>query len=219
MRPDAGSNAFGGGSAGRGRSTVHVIADAVLDEHFDFGGRSSPEGAITLLLTDIEHAAELLEQIGEPASSNLLRDHNALVRQLVEGYDGEIVRAQADGFLVRFASAHSALRCGLKLRDAVGGVPLPETREPLRIRIGLHSGRIIATGGNMFGLNVVLAARIADHARAGQILVSSALKEYTENDLRFAFEHAGGVHFRGVASEHQIYSVSWRSAQQDDDRP
>lgn len=215
MRPDAAGNPLRRGSADRGRSTIHVIADALIEEQFDFGGRSSPEGAITLLLTDIERAADLLRQLGEPASANLLRDHNALVHQLAQGYGGEIMRAQADGFLVRFVSAHSALRCALKLRDAFAGLPLPLTGEPLRIRIGLHTGHIIATEGNLFGRNVVLAARIADHARGGEILVSSVLKEYTENDISYVFEHVGDVHFKGVAREHRIYSVEWRSPQPD----
>jgi class 3 adenylate cyclase len=88
VRPDAAGNPSRRGSADRGRSTIHVIADAVIDQQFDFGGTSSPEGAITLLLTDIERAAELLERLGEPASTNLLRDHNALVHQLAQGYGG-----------------------------------------------------------------------------------------------------------------------------------
>jgi hypothetical protein len=43
--------------------------------------------------------------------------------------------------------------------------------------------------------------------------VSSVLKEYTENDLRFVFEDARDVHFKGVTREHRIYSVAWRSSQ------
>ena len=214
MPSDAAANPFGE-SVDRSRSTVHIIADAVIGQQFDFGGQSSPEGAITLLLTDIEEAAKLLERLGQPAAENLLRDHSALVNQLVEGYGGEVVRAQADGFLVRFVSAHAALGCALKLRDAFGGLPLPSTGAPLQIRIGLHTGHIIATEGNMFGRNVVLAARIADHARGGEILVSSVLKEYTENDLRYTFEPAGDMHFKGVAREHRIYSVRWRDLARD----
>jgi adenylate cyclase len=213
VRPDAAEDPLSGESGGRGLSTIHVIADALIDEQFDFGGHSSPDGTITLLLTDIEQAAELLEDLGEPASTHLLRDHNALVHQLVEGYGGEIVRGQDDGFLVRFVSAHAALHCALKLRDAFTGLPLPLTGAPLRIRIGLHTGHIISAEGTMFGRNVVLAARIADYARGGEILVSSVLKEYTENDLRFVFEDARDVHFKGVTREHRIYSVAWRSSQ------
>lgn len=181
----------------------------MIDDELDFGGHSSPEGALTLLLTDVEGSDELLERLGEPQSSELLRDHNSIVEQLVRAFEGDIVRSQRDGFLVSYASSHAALRCALELRDAFAEMPLPQTGEPLGVRIGLHTGHIIADAGRLFGRNVVLAARIADRARAGEILVSSQLKEYTDDDPRFAFEHAGDVHFKGVAREHRLYSVRW----------
>ena len=194
------------------RSTIQVLASSVLDDELDFGGHSSPDGAVTLLLTDVEGAAALLQRLGDKRSNDLLRDHNSIVRQLARAYSGEIVRSEQDGYLITYASAHSALWCALELRDAFAGLPLPQTGEPLGVRIGLHTGHIIADAGSLFGRNVVLAARIADRARAGEILVSSLLKEYTEDDPRFAFEHAGDVHFKGVAREHRIYSVRWRGA-------
>jgi adenylate cyclase len=61
----------------------------------------------------------------------------------------------------------------------------------------------------MLGRNVVLAARIADQAVGGEILVSSALKEYTEGDPRFRFEPRGEFHFKGMLGEHSIYAALW----------
>jgi class 3 adenylate cyclase len=56
----------------------------------------------------------------------------------------------------------------------------------------------------------VLAARIAGQAKAGEILVSSSLKQYTEGDRRFLFEPHGEYHFKGLVGEHTVYSVSPR---------
>jgi class 3 adenylate cyclase len=58
------------------------------------------------------------------------------------------------------------------------------------------------------GRNVVLAARIAARARAGEILVSSALKQYTETDPSFQFDLHGEYHFKGLLGEHTVYSVT-----------
>jgi class 3 adenylate cyclase len=60
------------------------------------------------------------------------------------------------------------------------------------------------------GRNVVLAARIASLAQGGEILVSSAIKQYTENDPSFQFETHGEHHFKGVLGEHAVYRVKWR---------
>jgi class 3 adenylate cyclase len=55
----------------------------------------------------------------------------------------------------------------------------------------------------------VLAARIADHAQPGEILVSAALRDYTSTDPTFDFEPRGEQHFKGLLGEHPVFAVSW----------
>jgi adenylate cyclase len=69
---------------------------------------------------------------------------------------------------------------------------------------------VIANPEQMMGRNVVLASRIAGQARAGEILVSSNVKQYTETDPSFRFEEHGEYHFKGLHGEHTLYAVSWR---------
>ena len=68
---------------------------------------------------------------------------------------------------------------------------------------------MIADAEDFYGRNVVLAARIADHAQPGEILVSAALREYTSSDPSFEFEPRGEQHFKGLLGEHPVFSVSW----------
>jgi class 3 adenylate cyclase len=76
--------------------------------------------------------------------------------------------------------------------------------------MGLNSGFVIANPGELLGRNVVLAARIAAQATGGEILVSSALKEYTEREPTFRFEARGAFHFKGMVGEHTVYAVRWQ---------
>ena len=80
----------------------------------------------------------------------------------------------------------------------------------MELRIGMHSGFVIANQQQPQGRNFVLAARIAGQAKGGQILVSSSLKQYTEGDRRLRFEPCGEHHFKGLVGEHAVYSVTWR---------
>ena len=80
----------------------------------------------------------------------------------------------------------------------------------MAVRVGVHSGFVIAGSDQLLGRNVVLASRIAAQAKAGEILVSSTLKEYTETDPSFQFEPRGEHHFKGLLGEHAIYCVPWR---------
>jgi class 3 adenylate cyclase len=82
--------------------------------------------------------------------------------------------------------------------------------QALAIRVGVHSGFVIANPEQLLGRNVVLAARIAAQAKAGEILVSSTLKEYTHSDPALRFEEYGEFHFKGLHGEHMLFAVQWR---------
>jgi class 3 adenylate cyclase len=190
-------------------SSIDVVASAVDPASLDLTEKSSPDGAITLLFSDIEGSTEIMEKVGEHRSFEVFRDHTALVRQLVDSFGGSVVKSQGDGFMVSFPSAHGGLHCAIEMQRTFDGHSIPEVG-PLKVRIGLHSGYVIADANDFFGRNVVLAARIADRARGGEILVSSSVKDYTETDPRVQFEDRGEHHLKGLVGEHSIYAVRWQ---------
>ena len=164
----------------RGESSIDAVAAAAQDEALDFAGMSSPDGAVTLLIAEGSE--------GGPAA----------MREVVERHDGQVVKSEGGASMCSFASAHAGLRTAIELQQALGS-----------LRIGLHSGFVIADAEDFYGRNVVLAARIADHAQPGEILVSAALRDYTSSDPSFDFEARGEQHFKGLLGEHPVFSVSW----------
>lgn len=195
-------------SSGR-QSSIDAVAAAVDPGSLDLTDKSSPDGAITLLFSDIEGSTAIMERVGEQRFFEVLRDHASLVRQLVESFDGSVVKSQGDGFMVSFPRAHAGLHCAIEMERTFGDQSIPDVG-PLKLRIGLHSGYVIADAEDFFGRNVVLAARIADRAQGGEILVSSTVKEYTETDARVEFEPRGEFHLKGLLGEHTIYAVRSR---------
>jgi class 3 adenylate cyclase len=190
-------------------TSLDAICDALGDSAFPVGAMSSPDGALTLLLCDLDAAPTIAERLGEAAAGELLRNHRTIVEGVARRHDGEVVKVERDAVMISFASSHAGLRCAVDLHrtNASLDVPLLGT---LPLRTGLHSGFVIASAGEVFGRNVVIAARIAGHARAGEILVSAAVKQYTETDPSFRFHPRGAVHFRGVHGEHDLFGVDWR---------
>jgi class 3 adenylate cyclase len=193
-------------------TSIDVIASALGPAPPDLGEFSSPDGALTLLFTDIEDAATLQEQLGDERWSDLLRDHRAMLEQIVEHHDGNLVKSESDGHLVAFSSAHQGLRCAIEIQRTFAGRTASGLDTPLGIRSGLHSGFVIVQAEDFYGRNVVLAARVADRARGGEILVSETLKEYTETDPSFRFEPRGEFHFKGMLGEHIVSAVKWEES-------
>jgi class 3 adenylate cyclase len=185
------------------QTSIDVIASA-LEPVMPAVSRavSSPDGAMTLMLSDIADAEVMAAELGPERWERLLRDHHALVEQLVAHHDGQVVKFERDGFLASFNSAHAGLYAAIELQRTFGDAPL---------RIGMHSGFLITSSDQLLGRNVVLAARIAAAAKAGNILVSSALKQYTETDPSFDFELLGEYRFKGLLGDHTVYEVRWQA--------
>jgi class 3 adenylate cyclase len=191
-------------------TSIDVIASALEPVMPSLGRLSSPDGAVTLMLSDIAHAASTSAHLGAERWERMLHDHHLLVEQVVGHHDGEVVRFERDGFLASFNSAHAGLHAAVDLQRTFTGSSLAGDSEQLAVRVGVHSGFVISNPDQLLGRNVVLASRIAAQAKGGEILVSSTLKQYTENDPSFTFEQHGEYHFKGLLGEHVIYRVLWR---------
>lgn len=186
-------------------TSIDVIASALEPVTPALGRMSSPDGAVTLMLSDIADAAAAAEDLGPERWEQLIRDHHVLVEQLVSRHDGQVVKWQADGFLASFSSAHAGLHAAVDLQRTFTAGP-----SALAIRVGVHSGFVMGNPEQLMGRNVVLASRIAGQAKGGEILVSSSAKEYTQSDPSLRFEEHGEYHFKGLLGEHVVYSVRWR---------
>jgi adenylate cyclase len=189
-------------------SSIDVIASALEPVVPDLGRMSSPDGAVTLMLGEIADAPATAERMGSERWEQLMRDQHLLVGRVVGLHDGAVVRVERDGFIASFNSAHGGLHAGVELQRTFTGTAAGS--DGLAMRVGLHSGFVISNPEQLLGRNVVLAARIATTAKAGEILVSSTLKQYTETDSSFQFEPRGEFHFKGLLGEHELFSVAWR---------
>ena len=169
---------------------------------------SSPDGAVTLMLSDIANAGDAAQELGPERWEQLVRDHHMLVEQLIARHDGQVAKFQGDGFLASFNSAHSGLHAAVDLQRTFTSAS--SEHPSLAIRVGVHSGFVMGNPEQLMGRNAVLAARIAAQAKAGEILVSSSAKDYTATDPGFRFEPHGEYFFKGLHGEHEVFAVQWR---------
>jgi adenylate cyclase len=188
-------------------TSIDVIASALEPVTPMLSRMSSPDGAVTLMLSDIADAGTAAQTLGAERWEQVVSDHHLLVERLVAGHDGQVVKFQDDGFLASFNSAHAGLHAAVELQRTFAAGPADQ--RSLAIRIGLHSGFVMGNPEQMMGRNVVLASRIAAQARGGEILVSSTARDYTQTDSSFRFEEHGEYHFKGLHGEHIVYSLDW----------
>ncbi len=161
-------------------------------------------GTTTLLFTDIVDSTGLSRMMGDSEWSSIVEDHLETLRKLVDKEGGSVVKTLGDGGMYAFASGSSALRAAVKIQQAVA-----ETSDPqIPVRIGVHTGDVVRTGGDFLGLTVNKAARVAAAANAGQILVSSTTAGLV-SDSEFDFEAPITVELKGLSGAHVLQALNW----------
>ncbi len=188
------------------KTSVDAVASAVYVERPDLRSHAAPDGTVTILFSDIDGSTAMTERLGDQRWLELLHAHNASVREQVAAHGGFEVKSQGDGFMLAFQSARRALQCAVDIQRAFAHHN-ESAEEPIRVRIGLHTGEAIKEADDFFGKNVILAARIANEARGGEILVSSLLKELTESAGDIAFGEGREVELKGLTGLHRVFEV------------
>jgi class 3 adenylate cyclase len=178
--------------------------DSVLDEIQEFltGVRPDREPdrvLATVLVTDIVGSTRHAATLGDRAWCDLLERHHAVVRRELAAFRGREVDTAGDGFLATFDGPARAVSCACRIRDAMKALGL-------EIRAGLHTGEIELADGKVRGIAVHTGARIASAAQAGEILVSSTVKDLVSGS-GIRFEDRGEHTLKDMPRNWQLYAA------------
>jgi class 3 adenylate cyclase len=192
----------------RGEPLLHPDAARSLMRELSHPSRV-PEGTVTILFTDIEGSAQVFDRLGDEAARVLLRDHDRVVRDVVETHGGVEVKHQGDGVMLAFSSARRALLCAVDIQASTVERNASHPDEPLLVRIGLNTGDVISEDDDYFGSSVIAAARIAGAAQGGEILLSEATKAVAGR-IRVPLLDRGRHELRGLNQTTRLYEAVWR---------
>jgi class 3 adenylate cyclase len=154
----------------------------------------------TVLYTDIVASTEHLAQVGDRRWKDVLATHDALVGAEVERFRGRMVKSTGDGVLATFDGPGRAIRCAFSIRDSVRSLGVD-------MRAGLHTGEIELRGDDVAGMAVHIGARVSALAGAGEVLVSSTVKDLVAGS-GIDFEDRGEHELKGVPGSWKIYAVA-----------
>ncbi|GAC1410993.1 MAG: hypothetical protein NVSMB60_32720 [Mycobacterium sp.] len=183
------------------RSSIEDLADWAEVERPDLA-RLAPSGNVAIVFSDIEESTALNERIGDRAWVRLISSHDKLVRRHVKNHSGHVVKSQGDGFMIAFAQPEQAVRCSIDIQQSLHKRP-----KSIRVRIGIHMGKSVRRGDDLFGRNVAMAARVAGQADGGEILVSGVVRDALI-DQDIAFDDGRAVELKGFSGSHRLYAVA-----------
>jgi adenylate cyclase len=138
-------------------------------------GRGRGEVDVTVMFTDLVGFSSWALDAGDEQAIELLREVSEAIEPPVLDRRGEVVKRLGDGLMAAFGDAESAVEAALDARDRAAGVEVGGFRA--RLRTGIHLGRPRKIGGDYFGVDVNVAARLAEAAKPDEILISGKALE------------------------------------------
>lgn len=163
---------------------------------------------VTFLTTDVEGATKLLESLGDERYERILSEYYEVLEGIFSEGTGKIVDRLGDNFFLAFASAKDALVTAVNAQRLLithqwpGGLSV-------RVRIGLHTGEALVSGGRYVGRDVHRAVRICSAAHGGEILLSQTTYELLRDDLPASIhlKDLGAFPLKGISRSLRLFQV------------
>ncbi len=172
------------------------------------GAPTAQRRLMVILFTDMEGSTALTERLGDAGAQEVMRAHNARIRECLARRSGSEIKHTGDGIMAWFPSAAAAIECAVDIQRAFGREGENGADTMIRVRVGLNAGEPVAEEGDLFGTAVQAAARIAGRAQPGQILVSDVVRQLAAGK-GFAFTDHGRVTLKGFAERFRLHEVEW----------
>jgi class 3 adenylate cyclase len=190
---------------GRDTAIFSSDVDAIADEIQGFltGERPPPRHdrvLSTVLFTDIVGSTDIAARMGDRDWRELLERHHRILRASLDRFGGREVHTAGDGFLATFDSPRRAVECARAAGEAVRSIGL-------EIRAGIHTGELELSGGDVQGIAVHIGARISALAGAGEVLVSSTVKDLVAGS-GIEFEERGTHQLKGIPGAWGVFAVT-----------
>jgi predicted ATPase/class 3 adenylate cyclase len=167
-----------------------------------------PSGRVTVLFSDIEGSTSLVRSLGE-RYDELLTEHFAIVRRVLDAHDGVEVRTEGDAVFAVFADAAAALKAATEAQRQLQAHAWPADGR-IKVRMGLHTGDVRVRAGDYVGLAVHQAARIVTVAHGEQILCSSATADSARGSLASGVQlvELGAFQVRDFDGPERVFQVT-----------
>jgi adenylate cyclase len=171
-------------------------------------GRGHGDQEMAVLFTDLVGFSSWALQAGDEPALELLREVGSTVESAILRRRGRIVKRLGDGVMATFLTAADGVEAALQARAAVGELDIDGYRP--RLRAGLHWGSPRRLGGDYLGVDVNVAARVADAAKPDQVLVSDVLLAQLDDDALAELHTGRAKRLRadGAPRDLRVVSVS-----------
>lgn len=173
----------------------------------------------TFLFADLRDYTRFVEQHGDEAATTLIADYRRIVRAELARHEGGEVKTEGDSFYVVFSTTGAAVSCAAAILREAERYSNERADRAMRIGVGIHAGEPVPHEGQYVGTAVIVAARLAQSANAGELLVTEVVRALLPRSLSLPMEERDGLTLKGLSAPPRVFSVDWRAARAVGGRP
>jgi class 3 adenylate cyclase len=178
------------------KSMIETVESALEEA----GLHSRLERVPAISFLDISGYTRLTEERGDAAAAGLAENLTRMVQRISVRHGGEPVKRLGDGVMLHYPEPGAGVLSALEMVDGVAEAGLPPAH------VGVHAGPVLFQDGDYYGRTVNVAARIADYARPGEVLVSQAVLDASDQP-GVAYTEVGPVELKGVAEPTRLWTA------------
>lgn len=164
---------------------------------------------LAVLFSDIRGFTSYTAEKSDQWAYSLVRSFLQLVEEQVARHNGRVVKTYGDGAMTSFPEVRQSILSAIGMQKALCHLNQANPEEWISAGIGVTWGEAIQTKDDLFGHSINLAKRLADYAKGGQIVVSSAVKEQAQTHNQFRYFDLGDRELKGLGQQ-RLYEVVWR---------
>jgi adenylate cyclase len=166
---------------------------------------------LAILFADVVGSTRIYEIMGDLRARDMVLTCVEIMRSATEQNQGTVIKTIGDEIMATFPTANDALNAASRMQhDIRTHAELKVEGQPIAIRIGGHFGPVVLENRDIFGAAVHTANRMTSQAKAGQIMVTSAIVERLAPEWRSAVRQIDVATLKGKTSEDELYEVLWQ---------
>lgn len=169
-------------------------------------GAPIPEGTVTVLFTDLVESTRLNQTLGDDEARTVSRAIEEMARRVVDAHRGVLIKEMGDGLMAAFASARRAIAASREIQGEMRRRHRAGLDGEIAMRIGLHTGEVIAEDGDIHGETVIIAKRIEGLAPPGGVLASETVHGVLGTARAELVDH-GVAELKGIDDAWRLYLV------------
>jgi adenylate cyclase len=166
---------------------------------------------LAILFADVVGSTRIYEVMGDLRARDMVLTCVEIMRSATEQNHGTVIKTIGDEIMATFPTANDALNAASRMQHDIRiHSELKVEGQPVAIRIGGHFGPVVLENRDIFGAAVHTANRMTSQAKAGQIMVTSAIVERLAPEWKSAVRQIDVATLKGKTSEDELYEVLWQ---------